>query len=231
MTQPTTYTYWPEFFNPVSLEDARRIILTPEDDLTTDDRWKLEHPYFMQLIGEQLNITEDSVIVDYGCGIGRMAKELIDKYKCKVVGVDIAPNMRALSLMYVNSDNFTVMHPGTFLSLDIKCDFVISIWVLQHVLLPAKDLEIIDKSLKPNGKLFIVNTKHRALPCSEKGGVYINDEVDIRQLLEERFDISMTGVLDQNIVSNLTSRLAFYASYNKKEVSIYGTCPEGSNNS
>ena len=54
----------------------------------------------------------NDVVLDYGCGIGRMAKELILRHNCRVIGVDISPNMRALSVQYVNSDNFFACPPA-----------------------------------------------------------------------------------------------------------------------
>jgi SAM-dependent methyltransferase len=94
---PMQATYNSGIFEVANLDDARRIILTPEGGLTTDERWESETPYLVGLVAENLQLTADSVIVDYGCGIGRLARELIARYGCRVVGVDISAQMRSLA--------------------------------------------------------------------------------------------------------------------------------------
>src|SRR3984885_13668780 len=98
-------TYNPEIFSVPNLSQAKDIILTAESS-TTEERWKTETPMLSALIAAHNKIGPDTVLLDYGCGIGRMAKELIAKHGCRVIGVDISPSMRALSVEYVNSDNF-----------------------------------------------------------------------------------------------------------------------------
>jgi SAM-dependent methyltransferase len=90
-------------FDVADLDGARRIILTPEGGQTTDQRWNCETPYLTGLIADNLKLTAGSVVVDYGCGVGRLAKELISRHGCRVIGVDISANMRALADRYVGS--------------------------------------------------------------------------------------------------------------------------------
>ena len=77
-----------------------RIILTPEDGMSSVHRWKTETPYLMSLI--EKHIVNGATVLDYGCGIGRLAKPLIEKHSCDVIGVDISPNMRALAASCVD---------------------------------------------------------------------------------------------------------------------------------
>src|SRR5258706_10939744 len=53
--------------------------MTPEG-ATTAERWENETPYLADLIAEQFDITADSLLLDYGCGIGRMSHELIKRH-------------------------------------------------------------------------------------------------------------------------------------------------------
>ena len=69
-------TYHPELFDARTVEQARAIILTGEGS-TPDERWRTETPWICGLIAENITLTSDSVVLDYGCGIGRVAKELI----------------------------------------------------------------------------------------------------------------------------------------------------------
>src|SRR4051794_32924836 len=139
------FTYNPEIFSVGDVRDAKAIILTAENS-TTDTRWEQETPYLSSLIASQQKITADTVVLDYGCGIGRMAKALIDQYGCRVVGVDISPSMRSLSVGYVNSDRFFACSPLMLKLLIVNglwFDFAISVWVLQHCLKPAEDIGLL----------------------------------------------------------------------------------------
>src|SRR5205085_1012886 len=98
-------TYNPKVFEVNNLAEAMSIILTPEGS-TTAQRWETETPYFADLIGQHCAIGAASLVLDYGCGIGRLAHELIKRHGCRVVGVDISPGMRALSVVYTRSDRF-----------------------------------------------------------------------------------------------------------------------------
>jgi hypothetical protein len=64
-----------------NLAEAMSIILTPEGS-TTADRWETETPYLADLIGQQCALRPDSLVLDYGCGIGRLAHELISRHNC-----------------------------------------------------------------------------------------------------------------------------------------------------
>ena len=103
-------TYNPDVFNVRDIPQAMRIILTPEDS-TTEARWQIETPHVCDLIAQAVDIKPDSFVLDYGCGIGRIAKELIARHGCHVVGVDISPAMRVLSVVYVQSNLFASCTP------------------------------------------------------------------------------------------------------------------------
>jgi 2-polyprenyl-3-methyl-5-hydroxy-6-metoxy-1,4-benzoquinol methylase len=60
------------------------------DPTSTEERWQVETPYVADLIGHALpTIRPGDLLLDYGCGVGRIAKELIARHRCRVVGVDI----------------------------------------------------------------------------------------------------------------------------------------------
>src|SRR4051812_1977873 len=83
-------SYSPAVFHVPDLEAAKAIILTPTPDMTTDERWEVETRNLVEELGRVMDLGTQSRIVDYGCGIGRVAKALIDRYGCSVVGVDIS---------------------------------------------------------------------------------------------------------------------------------------------
>ena len=186
-------TYNANIFDVRNIDEARRIILTDEGS-TTDERWNSETPYLADAIHQTLHITPETVLIDYGCGIGRMAKELIQRHGCRVIGVDISNNMRALAPSYVQSSRFLACSPemlDAMVARNFVADAAISIWVLQHCLKPAEDIERIHRALVPGGGLFVLNNLYRAVPTREQA--WANDGLDIKALVRDRFSLEMEG--------------------------------------
>ena len=205
-------TYNPSIFNVANLSQAMQIILTPEGS-TTEQRWQVETPYLAELITQSIEITSETVVLDYGCGIGRMAKELIERSQCRVVGVDISPSMRALAVGYVNSERFFACPPSMLTMMierGMKFDAAISIWVLQHCLRPEEDIDLLRQALKSAGNIFIVNNIYRAVPTKEQ--VWANDGANIKELLSQNFKLEREGSLDPNFIAASLSQLTFWAS-------------------
>jgi SAM-dependent methyltransferase len=177
----TTAVYTPEFFDVGSISEAKNVILGPEENATVEQRWQRETPYLVDLIRQHLSITDESVLLDYGCGVGRLSRELIQQTGCRAIGVDQSVNMRALSANYVNSPNFyscdaSMLLPGSV-------DFALSVWVLQHCVEPYKNIEHIHTAMRPGGVLFVIEDK-RLIPTN-KG--WITDEKDNFAFLREKF--------------------------------------------
>jgi SAM-dependent methyltransferase len=209
-------TYDPAVFNVTDLSKAMQIILTPEGS-TTEQRWRVETPYVADLISQSIDITRGMVVLDYGCGIGRIAKELIDRHQCSVVGVDISPSMRALAVTYVQSDRFFACPPlmlGTMIERGVRFDAAVSIWVLQHCLQPADDISSLRRALKPEAGLFIVNNLYRAVPTRERG--WANDGIDIKQMLTENFTLQQEGRLPTEFTTESLSQMTFWASFQNR---------------
>ncbi len=146
-------TYHPAVFHVNDIAQAMAVIMTPEGS-TTAERWETETPYLADLIAQELTITPDTLLLDYGCGIGRLAYELIQRHNCRVVGVDISPSMRALSVVYTRSDRFMSCSHDMLEGLTargLRFDAALSLWVLQHCATPAQDIARIRNALKPDG--------------------------------------------------------------------------------
>lgn len=203
--------YTPEVFAVPDLERAKTIILTPEHGLTTEERWETETHYLCGAIGDAFNLGNGSLVLDYGCGIGRISKALIERYGCKVIGVDISNSMRQLALGYAASDSFSAVSPEILKKLvanGLRVDFGIAIWVLQHCHAVSDDIALIKASLKENGLLFVLNTEVSAIPTS-KG--WMNDGVDIRELLQKEFTMLNHFRLPTSATSRVVSEHSFVA--------------------
>jgi cyclopropane fatty-acyl-phospholipid synthase-like methyltransferase len=205
-------TYDPKVFDVTDLAKAMQIILTPEGS-TTERRWQLETPYVTDLISQSIKITPETVLLDYGCGVGRMARALIERHGCSVVGVDISPNMRALAAMYVKSDRFFACPPAMLANLldrGMRFDAAISIWVLQHCLKPADDIGSLRRALKPDAGLFVLNNLYRALPVD---GGWASDGLEIKQMLSSQFTLQRTGRLPLEVAPEQLVKVTFWASF------------------
>jgi SAM-dependent methyltransferase len=208
-------TYNPQIFDLPTIGDAMRIILTPEDS-TTEHRWATETPYLADLVSRSFSLTANSLVLDYGCGIGRMAKELIARHGCSVVGVDISPNMRAMSVAYVGSDRFFPCAPAMLdLLLDrgLRFDLALSVWVLQHCSNVTEDVARIARALASDGGLFVVNQRSRAVPTIELG--WVDDGIDVYALLRETFRQRTRGSLPAEHTTRNVSRNSSWATYRR----------------
>src|SRR4051812_27353140 len=164
-----------------------------------------------ELIGRHCGFGPGSVVLDYGCGIGRISKEIIARHGCNVVGVDISPSMRALSVEYVNSDRFFACSPNSLQVLvngGLRFDGAVSIWVLQHCFKPAEDIGLLRNAIKRGGSLLVVNNIYRAVPTVEKG--WANDGIDLRKSLASVFAVQADETLVSPKVAEALSGITFW---------------------
>jgi SAM-dependent methyltransferase len=216
MSTPTErVTYHPEIFDVRNIDQARQIILTGEGS-TTEERWVSETPWLADEISNSMTIGPETLIIDYGCGIGRMSKELIDRYGCRVIGIDISDNMRALAVDYVRSPRFMSCSPPMLDALverGLVADAAISIWVLQHCLKPEEDIGRIHAALKPGADFFLLNNLYRAVPTREKA--WVNDGLDIKQLVGAHFTMQREGIPPLEKTPKDLLNIIFWAAYRK----------------
>lgn len=215
--------YYPEIFSVQSEQAAREIILTNEGPgADTQTRWAKETPYIVTLLRGNLAPGPDDLILDYGCGIGRLAKELIGTYGCHVIGVDISPEMRKLSLDYVGSPRFTAVSPEMLDSMTgagLRVSGAFCIWVLQHCFAPAQDIARIKNTLRDGGPFFVVNMPKRAIPVRQetaqgdtKSSVFgwSTDNINVRDLLAADFTVAAAGDIDTAIIPNPADAGAYW---------------------
>lgn len=214
--------YFPQHFDVSGLSQAKKATLFCEFWDDVEDRWNRETPYLCSLICKNVALDRDSLVVDYGCGVGRIAKMLIEKVGCRVIGVDISASMRSLSAAYVNNDKFFACSRDASSLFSRSADLILSIWVLQHVFDPSEDLMMIKNMIKPSGKLFVLNNDNvpglstmRVVPTS---GGWNNDGIDIEILIEQfGFNRTVRDRMSTNVVPERLSRGSFWALYQLKK--------------
>ena len=217
--------YYPEIFNVRNEQDARAIILTNEGPgADTETRWAQETPYITDLLKTHLTPGPDDLILDYGCGIGRLAKELIQHCGCHVIGVDISPEMRRLSLDYVDSARFTAVSPeilDSMLASGLRVDGAFCIWVLQHCYAPDRDIAKMKTALRGTAKFFVINMSQRAIPVRRETGQddagsnwagWRSDNINIRDLLAANFTVTSEGDIDTETIPNSADAGAYWMS-------------------
>ena len=180
--------YTPGIFESPDMGAAMAIILTPEPGTSTEERWRIETPYLAGEMAGRLDLNANSLVLDYGCGIGRLSKALIERTGCFVIGVDMAQRMRELAPVYVASPRFMVVSPEGFDALidrGVKMDFGFASWALQHCLEVERDIERIHAALGPMARFFMVNNLLRAVP-TDRG--WVHDGKSVEALLSAHFD-------------------------------------------
>jgi SAM-dependent methyltransferase len=212
--------YFPEIFATNTMAAARQIILTDEGEgADTDRRWAAETPRLTGLILDALSLSERSVLVDYGCGVGRLSKALIEASDCFVVGVDISSEMRALAVQYVNSECFVALSPSQFdaiVSAGFRADAAIAVWVLQHCFEPSCDVRRIKQCLRDRGQAFVVNMRKRAVPAlanlpdGKLEFFWAHDGIDVEVLLRQHFDVSDIGNASATEATDLAEDGAYW---------------------
>jgi SAM-dependent methyltransferase len=224
MSKENTAVYQPEVFSVNNLHEAQQIILTPEQGTTTEERWEKETPFVSEVIGSFLNPSNKTILVDYGCGIGRLAKELIEKYNSYVIGVDISVSMRQIAPGYVQSDRFSIISKDVFMKLvsnGMKVDCCIATWVLQHCPRVEEDISLIKTSLKTEGLFFVLNNMVPAIPTN-KG--WVNDGKDISAILTAEFTEMSSYKLPYSVTTKTISDNTFIM-HLKKDGNSLGNMP------
>jgi autotransporter strand-loop-strand O-heptosyltransferase len=209
--QRQAVTYNPAVFNTPTMESAKAIILTAEGS-SSDERWRVETPYVADLIAENISLSPATMLLDYGCGVGRLARILIERHGCSVIGVDISEDMRKLAPNYVQSERFRAVSPEEFRALlerGQRFDAAIAIWVLQHCMAPAEDIARLRQALEPGAKLFVLNNRYRAVPTREKS--WVNDGIDISAMLQAEFTLAREGQLLTEKAAPRLEGLSFWA--------------------
>jgi len=214
----TQAIYRPDVFEVRDESEARSIILTPEGG-TTDERWRVETPYLVEDIRAFVQPGPETLVLDFGCGIGRIARGLIETSGCSVIGYDISRSMRSLSLQYVQSERFTGVSSeilATLIDRGLRVDACVSVWVLQHCIDVEREASLIDSILRDGGHFYVVNNESAAIP-THLG--WVDDGTDIRSILERRFALVGYSRLPREVTTEVLVDRSFIGKFRKRQAS------------
>jgi 2-polyprenyl-3-methyl-5-hydroxy-6-metoxy-1,4-benzoquinol methylase len=104
-------TYDPSIFDQINIDNAREVTLTSESGISTQTRWDSETPWLLNLVRQ--HIKQSGLIVDFGCGVGRLASPLVEQ-GFPVIGIDSSDLMRQHATKLIANDRFVAMTSSMF---------------------------------------------------------------------------------------------------------------------
>jgi len=195
-------------FKPHSFEEGKHAVVGDCNGFTMQQRWDAETPLFAKAILQNLTQKRNQAyILDYGCGVGRLAKEVLKQHPndIQVVGVDASEQMCKEAVTYVANPRFNSYHP-TALEKEIEFDLAYCVYVLQHV--PSIEIrEIlarIHSHLKDDGVFVYCSSDYRMAIRFDDGGFFddrfmgINLQEEVERLFEYQGELFDQVTLESN---------------------------------
>lgn len=177
-------------FKPKTLEEAKHSVVGNCNGFTMQERWEKETPEFARAILQYSRNTPGFTILDYGCGVGRLSKEVLKQASAvTVIGLDASPVELERAREYVNDSRFITVLPH---ELEQKVDLAYCVYVLQHA--PAVEIrEIlarIHNFLKDEGRFVYCSSDYR-MAIRFDGGGFFDDRflgVNLQEEIERMFE-------------------------------------------
>lgn len=148
------------YFKNPDFSIARGTVVGEINSLSVDERWEKETELFVDALLRQMP-RENCSVLDYGCGIGRVSKEILARRSdCTVVGSDNSDVQLAHAQSYIKDPRFSGVLPDMISG---PFDFAFSLYVLQHVRAVhlRQAIQIIHANLAPGGLFVHCCSEHR----------------------------------------------------------------------
>lgn len=211
----------PDYFNVDSLESAKKLSL----ELDEYETWEEQTDWTIDILKASRTIDKDSTFVDWGVGVGRLSKAVIETFNCNVVGVDTSPSMLRYSEEYVDSKKYSTLTLDQFKKDNIQNKFThaISAWSLQHSPTSQYDISFLTRAMIASGKLFIVDSFSKKIPklleADPRGVLWFDDGIKNRMELERWYIPLMLGTLPVQIYTEKKVADGWWALLIKKDTS------------
>ena len=188
--------YVMEAFYPRDIGHAKEICLSPEPGVSY--KFDMETETTIRMLLDNDYVFNDSIVGDFGCGVGRISKGLISNLGCDVYGFDFSKPMLNTAIEYVSSRKFIPIHTPISeqkqLEFVNKFDLITSIYVIQHSPTPHEDIDFIYNLLKTDGKFISVNERKRFIPIGvdedNPGLIYWEDDgIDVDEIISKKFKL------------------------------------------
>ena len=176
--------YVKEVFDVMTFDQAKNVVLTASSECP--DKFEKETQFLIDAIKHERLIHENDTVLDFGCGMGRVSKELVHQLGANVIGLDISDSMLTFAKLYVAKPS--KFNTKTSYDLANSVDSVISTFVLQHTENPSNEITNIAQVLKPNGYFIMINEDIRYVPSDvDKNGyvVWNDDKFDVFDEVEK----------------------------------------------
>src|SRR3990167_4765561 len=110
-------------FKALNIEQGKNSVVGNCNGFSCEDRWRIETPAFARAILSHLPANA-TAILDYGVGVGRLAKEVLNQNKkVTVIGVDASDDELRLAKEYIQDSRFGAIKPE---NIPHKVDLIIS---------------------------------------------------------------------------------------------------------
>ena len=181
--------YLKEAFYPNNIESAKDICIIP--DPKKPNKFNEETHFLIKFLNSKGLLHKRPKVLDFGCGVGRISKDLVD-LGCEVVGMDFSIPMLMAAINYVDNKNFTPLINTATLPFEIKPEFdlVICSFVLQHTEDPIKEIKFLKSVMKDDATLVLVIEPYRLVPMGMDKDRFVewkDDKVDIDQEVSNEF--------------------------------------------
>ncbi len=167
-------------FDHRSMRDAKGSILW-------HGHWEEQTAATLRILDDLGLVRDGQTVLDYGCGVGRIARALVEDYRVRLICVDRSPQMRKhfatymgespLAVRAVSMDDVRLWSDDCFLrnagGIAGTVDLAIFVEVVQHIPEPVLDalLPQVARTLSRQGRVFVLGNEN--LDVDSEGHLHV----------------------------------------------------------